>query len=85
MTELIGFIGTLIILIAYIPQISNIVKHHTTAGLSLKAWFLWLIGTALVLVHAINIKEPVFITLTGISLVSIIIIVVLIEFYGKKK
>lgn len=69
-----GFIGAVISGCAYIPQIYHLIKERCTAGLSKKAFGLWLVSSVLVLIDAIYVGAAVFIFLTIVqSLASAII------------
>lgn len=62
-----GFIGSCISAGAYIPQIHHLIKERCTAGLSKKAFGLWLTSSILMLINAIYINSAVFIFLTIIQ------------------
>ena len=83
-TEIIGFIGTLIIIVAYFPQVRHIVKEHCAGGVSVRAWMLWLVATVLVLIHAINTGDNVFMFLQWVNLIAITVIIVMIKLYKGK-
>ena len=59
----IGLIGTTLVIIAYLPQILHLVKGQCSAGISLKAYVIWLASSLLLFAHAFSIKDPVFIAL----------------------
>tara|TARA_Y100000310_G_C20353196_1_gene655366 strand:- start:61 stop:354 length:294 start_codon:yes stop_codon:yes gene_type:complete len=80
-TEVLGFIGAAIIISAYIPQIRRIVKEHCSGGISLHAWIIWLVATILILIHAIAIKDTVFMTLQSINVIAITLTIILILKY----
>ena len=83
-TEILGFIGTTLIFLAYIPQITHLIKEKDSKGISIKAWGLWAVAGVLLLIHAIAIKDSVFITLQAINLIAISIIIVLAVKYKKR-
>jgi len=78
---ILGFIGTILIAIAYIPQIWHIAKKHCAMGLSISTWSLWLFATILVFIHALTTADSVFIGLVTIHLVAITIILFLSLYY----
>ena len=53
-TSWVGFVGTVIVIVAYMPQIIHRVKAQCSAGISLKAYGLWLLSSFLLLAHAFN-------------------------------
>ena len=46
--ELLGFLGTAIITIAYFPQILELWKKKDSTGISITAWAVWLLGTLMI-------------------------------------
>lgn len=63
--------------VAYLPQILHLARQHCSAGVSLGAWFLWLLGGVLILSHAIRVADGVFVTLQIVSIVAIVVVLVL--------
>lgn len=61
--EIIGFVGTGLVIWAYVPQISHLIQEHCSAGISRRAYTIWCIAALLLLVHAVMIKDTVFILL----------------------
>lgn len=78
---ILGFIGTIIVAAAYIPQIYHIVKKHCSMGLSVAAWSLWLFATILIFIHALTTVDWIFIVLVAIHLVAITVILFLSLYY----
>ena len=66
--NLIGLIGTALVILAYLPQILHLVKGQCSAGISLKAYVMWLASSFLLFAHAFSIKDPVFIALQSYQL-----------------
>ena len=83
-TEILGFIGTILIAIAYIPQMRHILKEHCSGGISIRAWGLWLIASLLIFSHAITTDDLVFKILQIVNIVAIIIIIILIKHYTSR-
>lgn len=79
--EILGFVGIGISCFAYVPQIVHLTKEHCSAGVSVKAWLLWLSASLLMFLHAYSILDAVFITLQGANTVAIILIIVLSKRY----
>lgn len=51
-TEILGFAGTGLVVVGYIPQIVHLLKERCTAGLSIRAFSLWCAASLLFLIHA---------------------------------
>jgi uncharacterized protein with PQ loop repeat len=81
--EILGFGGTGVVAIAYVPQIIHLHKEHCSAGISLKAYSLWCVSSALFLIHAVMIRDAVFTVVQLINLVAITAITVLVKRYGR--
>jgi uncharacterized protein with PQ loop repeat len=64
---IIGLIGSALVLIAYLPQTYHLIKEHCSAGISPYAYIVWLTAAVLLLIHAITIKDTVFISLQTIN------------------
>lgn len=63
-----GFAGTALVVIAYLPQIGHLIKSRCTAGVSLFAYSVWSVSAILLLTYAITVGDPVFIALQGYQL-----------------
>jgi uncharacterized protein with PQ loop repeat len=60
-----GILGTALVIVAYIPQITHLTKMHCGEGVSISAYILWAVASAFLCAYAIIAKEPVFIALQG--------------------
>jgi uncharacterized protein with PQ loop repeat len=60
-----GYLGTALVIIAYIPQIRHLMKMHCGEGVSLSAYVLWTASSAFLCVYAIFSAEYIFIALQG--------------------
>jgi len=78
--QILGFIGTGVVAGAYVPQIWHLVKAHCSAGISIRAYFLWFLASLLFLVHAPMIKHVVFVLVQVVNLLAIAAVV----FYAKR-
>ncbi len=78
--QVLGFVGTGVVAGAYVPQIWHLVKEHCSAGISIRAYFLWFLASVLFLVHAAMIKDIVFILVQVVNLLAIAAVV----FYAKR-
>ena len=81
MFETIGIGGIAISVLAYVPQVVHLGKEHCSAGVSRRAWTMWLVSSLLVGAVAIDRGDPVFILLQVSSLTSAAIILVLARRY----
>jgi uncharacterized protein with PQ loop repeat len=79
-SELLGFLGTAIVALAYIPQIRHLAAEHCSAGISLSAYSLWCLASAFFLIHAAMIQDIVFVLVQTVNLAATLVILV----YAKK-
>ena len=68
-TQYFAFAGTLLVVIAYIPQIVHLLKERCSSGISAQAFWLWFLATILFTIHAIALEDPPFILVGGIEIV----------------
>ena len=80
-TQTLGLTGAAISAIAYLPQIVHLAREHCSAGISRRAWSLWLVSSVLILSHALDVFDVVFLTLQTINLVAIVLILSLASKY----
>ena len=70
MFEIMGMTGIVLSAVAYLPQVSHLIRERCAAGISTGAWSLWLASSFLVGALAIYRRDFVFISLAGTSLLS---------------
>ena len=74
MLEIIGVVGIAISVGAYVPQVVHLWREHCSAGVSTRAWAMWLVSGVLVGLVAMERGDPVFILLQANSLTSAAVI-----------
>jgi uncharacterized protein with PQ loop repeat len=79
--QILGFIGSGLVILAYVPQIRHLIKERCSAGISRYAYVLWLTAAVLLLIHAVMINDTVFITLQAISVLATGLILFFAEKY----
>lgn len=75
--ETLGIIGIGLSVVAYLPQVVHLTKEHCSAGISVRAWSLWLASSVLVGALAVYREDFVFIGLAASSLASSTAVLVL--------
>lgn len=83
-SQILGLLGTVLVAAAYVPQIHHLLKEHCSAGISIRAYALWFLASALFLTHATMIMDVVFIGVQLINLVAICIIVCYAKRYERQ-
>lgn len=76
-----GVLGIGISVAAYFPQVVHLAREHCSAGVSTRAWAMWLVGGLLVGLVALDRQDPVFIVLQLNTLVSAAVILFLARRY----
>ena len=77
MFEVLGVAGIAISMLAYLPQVVHLAREHCSAGVSSRAWTMWLVSSVLIGALAVHRHDPVFILLQVSSLTSAAAILVL--------
>lgn len=79
--EILGMAGIGLSVVAYLPQMTHLMKEHCAAGISTRSWQLWLISSMAVGALAVHRGDFVFITLAASSLLSAVVILILTHRY----
>lgn len=75
---IIAALGTIIMVLAYWPQIWHLIKEKCAAGISLRAYALWSLAALLLTVHAVLIQDKVFMLLQGLNLIATLTITIIV-------
>ena len=81
MFEFLGVAGIAISMLAYLPQVVHLAREHCSAGVSRRAWAMWLVSSLLVGTLAVHRGDLVFILLQISSLTSAAVILMLAHRY----
>jgi uncharacterized protein with PQ loop repeat len=76
-----GYAGTGLVIVAYLPQITHLVREHCSAGVSSGAYLLWGVAAMLLLSYAIAKGDPVFTALQIYQVVATVAICLLSRHY----
>lgn len=83
-SQILGFVGTALVIGGYIPQIVHLIKEHCAVGISILAFSLWCAASLLFLIHAAMIRDSVFVGVQIVNLVAGGLIVVFCKKYEGK-
>ena len=79
-----GTIGAALVLVAYLPQVWHLVRSRCSVGISIAAFWVWLVGYALLTVYALGLKDITFITLQiGHLILTTTILLFAFRYRGK--
>ena len=81
MFEILGIAGIVISMLAYVPQMVHLGREHCSAGVSPRAWAMWVVSSLLIGALALHRRDPVFIMLQVSTLTSAAIILFLAHRY----
>ena len=76
MSELIGLSGASLAGYAYLPQIRHLIRERCSAGISRRAFALWLLASVLMTIHAVLLPSLVFVVLGAIQIGAISVILI---------
>lgn len=75
--EIVGWIGTALVVIAYYPQIRHLWTEKCAWGLSIATWVIWLVASVFLLIYAYVQERSLFVFVQGINLLAIVATIVL--------
>jgi lipid-A-disaccharide synthase-like uncharacterized protein len=79
--EMLGVAGIAISMLAYVPQVVHLGREHCSAGVSRRAWAMWVLSSVLIGTLAVYRRDPVFILLQVSTLTSAAVILFLAHKY----
>jgi lipid-A-disaccharide synthase-like uncharacterized protein len=79
--EALGVAGIVISMLAYVPQVIHLGRQHCAAGISRRAWAMWLLSSLLVGTLAVHRGDVVFMLLQLSTLMSAAVILTLAQRY----
>lgn len=75
--EMIGWLGTELVIVAYFPQIRHLYVEKCASGISISTWVIWLIAGLLLLTYAWLRSEGRFTVVQLVSIVAITATIIL--------
>ena len=64
-----GYAGTALVIVAYLPQITHLVRERCSAGISFGAYMIWVLAAGLLLSYAMS-RDPVFMALQSYQVLA---------------
>ncbi len=77
--EIIGWIGTTLVIVAYYPQIRHLRREKCAWGLSLTTWLIWLVSSLFLLAYSILEHDMLFTAVQIINIAAIVITIILVR------
>ncbi len=75
--EIVGWIGTILVVIAYIPQIRHLYVEKCAWGISIPTWYIWLVASVLLLIYAVFGNRSIFVVVQVVNLLAIVVTIIL--------
>jgi lipid-A-disaccharide synthase-like uncharacterized protein len=69
--EILGWAGTALVIVAYVPQIHHLYVEKCAWGTSIATWLIWLLAGSLLLGYSIFRHDPLFVFVQGINITAI--------------
>lgn len=77
--EIIGWVGTALVIIAYYPQIHHLIVERCAWGISVLTWLIWLIASTLLLTYCIFRRDVLLSVVQGINIAAIATTIILVR------
>ncbi|MGH9962686.1 MAG: PQ-loop repeat-containing protein [Pyrinomonadaceae bacterium] len=75
--EMLGWAGTALVIVAYVPQIRHLYVEKCAWGISISTWLIWLVAGAFLLSYCIMRNDTLFTFVQGINITAIIATIIL--------
>lgn len=77
--EIIGWIGTALVVIAYYPQIHHLWVERCAWGISVSTWLIWLVASVMLLAYCIYRSEILLSVVQICSITAILLTIILVR------
>ena len=75
--EMVGWAGTALVIVAYVPQIRHLYVEKCAWGISISTWLMWLVAGALLLSYCVFRNDTLFTFVQVINITAIMATIVL--------
>jgi uncharacterized protein with PQ loop repeat len=75
--QIVGWIGTALVIAAYYPQIRHLYLEKCAWGISLTTWWIWLVSSVLLLIYAVLEGSTLFVLVQAINMIAIVLTIIL--------
>ena len=75
--EMLGWVGTALVIVAYVPQIRHLYVEKCAWGISISTWVIWLVAGALLLSYCVFRNDTLFTFVQGINITAIVATIML--------
>jgi lipid-A-disaccharide synthase-like uncharacterized protein len=75
--EMLGWAGTALVIVAYVPQIRHLFVEECAWGISISTWLIWLVAGSLLLSYCILRHDTLFTFVQVINITAIVATIIL--------
>jgi lipid-A-disaccharide synthase-like uncharacterized protein len=75
--EMLGWAGTALVIVAYVPQIRHLYVEKCAWGISISTWIIWLVAGVLLLCYCIFRNDTLFTFVQVINITAIMATIIL--------
>jgi lipid-A-disaccharide synthase-like uncharacterized protein len=75
--EMLGWAGTALVIVAYVPQIHHLYVEKCAWGISITTWIIWLLAGSLLLGYSIFRRDSLFVFVQAINIAAIAATIIL--------
>ena len=75
--EIVGWVGTALVIAAYFPQIRHLYIEKCAWGISITTWWIWLVSSAFLLIYAALDGSILFVLVQSINMLEIVTTIIL--------
>ena len=79
MMEVLGWVGTALVVIAYYPQIHHLFVERCAWGISVLTWLIWLVASALLLVYCLLRRDVLLCVVQAVNIAAIATTILLVR------
>ncbi|MDQ3803434.1 MAG: PQ-loop repeat-containing protein [Acidobacteriota bacterium] len=77
--EVMGWVGTALVIAAYYPQIHHLYVERCAWGISVLTWLIWLAASALLLAYCILRREAMLSVVQAVNIAAIVTTLLLVR------
>jgi lipid-A-disaccharide synthase-like uncharacterized protein len=77
--EIIGWVGTALVIVAYYPQIYHLSVERCAWGISALSWLIWLASSSFLLTYCILRQDLLMCAVQGVNIMAIATTLVLVR------
>ena len=77
--EIIGWVGTALVVVAYYPQIHHLYVERCAWGISSLTWLIWLAASSLLLIYCALRREAMLSVVQAVNIAAIVTTLLLVR------